>query len=284
MTADDFVEAHRDRFPVGVLCASIGHHRSTYYARRHRPQLQQPRRDAQLARDIAAVRRGHNRARGRRTVREALRRKGVAAGERRIGRVMRAEGWFGTPRSSRPKPAIPVPLMAHTDLVRRKFRASAPNRLWWGDVKQIATGAGPLYLASLQDAFSRYIVGFAFSQRNDNDLTAAALMRAVGHRRPSRGLVHHSDRGSSYMAWPYLAHLERMGSRQSVGRAGTPHDNACIESWHSTLQRELLAFHDFRTPTEAVVAVSGWIRHFNRRRFHSTLGLLTPLEFECLHA
>lgn len=86
------------------------------------------------------------------------------------------------------------------------------------------------------------------------------------------------------MAWVYQARLERIGSLQSVSRVGNPFDNACIESWHSTLQRELLAFHAFRTPAEAAEAVTSWIRHFNRRRFHSTLGLLTPLEYEAAHA
>lgn len=284
MTVDDFVDLHRDRYSVGLLCAAVGLPRSTYYARRQLPGGSRSRLDAELARQIEAVRQGHNRSRGRRTVREALRRQGVRVGERRVGRVMRAEGWYGTPRSSRPRTQLPVPVKSYSDLVHRQFHAEAPNRLWWADVKTISSSQGPVYLATLQDAFSRCIVGFAFSPRNDTQLTVAALSRAVQQRRPGRGLVHHSDRGSPYLAWTYQSQLERLGGRQSVSRVGNPYDNACIESWHSTLQRELLAFHRFETAADVVTTVSAWIRHFNQRRFHSTLGLLTPLEYETLRA
>jgi len=236
-----------------------------------------------LAKEIAKVRKGHNRSRGRRNVWEALRRKGQTAGERRIGRVMKVNGWYGTPRSSRTRPAMPVPI-THRDLVGRNFSATAPNHLWWGDVTEIPTWKGTLYLASLQDAFSRYIVGFAISPSNDTDLAAAALNTAVKRRRPHRGLIHHTDRGGPYMSWAYQNRLQDLGSRPSVGRKGTPHDNACIESFHSTLERELLAFEPFTNQADAIREVTGWIRHFNSRRFHSTLGRLSPAEYERRHA
>lgn len=196
---------------------------------------------------------------------------------------MKANGWYGTPRSSRPRPAMPVPI-THRDLVERNFSAAAPNHLWWGDVTEIPTRKGTLYLASLQDAFSRYIVGFALSTRNDTDLATAALNAAVKRRRPNRGLIHHTDRGGPYMSWTYQNRLADLGSQPSVGRKGTPHDNACIESFHSTLERELLAFEPFKTHADAIREVTGWIRHFNTRRFHSTLGRLCPAEFERHHA
>ena len=283
MTVDDFVDLHRDRFPVRLLCAAVGHRRSTYYARRSQPLRARGKRDAALAIDIASVRRGHNRSRGRRNVAEALRRKGKPAGVRRIGRVMQANGWYGAPRSCKPRPAISVPV-SYRDLVQRQFHAPAPNQLWWGDVTEIPTRRGTLYLASLQDAHSRYIVGFALSAHNDTDLAASALRAAVRSRRPSRGLIHHTDRGSPYLSWEYQAELQRNGALTSVSRKGNPHDNACIESFHSTLERELLAFNDFRSHAQAVAEVSSWIRHFNRRRFHSTLGRLSPAEFERHHA
>lgn len=280
MTVDDFVTESRGTASVKALCAAIGLKRSTYYARRKRPESARVARDELLAHQIAKVRKGHHHVRGRRNVKEALRRKKNGAGERRIGRVMRAKGWYGTPRSSRPKPPIPVPIVSPRDLVQRQFHASAPNQTWWGDVTEIPTGEGTVYLATLQDAFSRYIVGYAFSTRNDTDLAMAALRNAEKRRRPSRGIIHHTDQGSPYRSWTYQAELEQIGAEPSFSRVGKPGDNACIESWHSTLEREFLAFRDFSTCTQAIHETTGWIRHFNRWRFHSTLGRLTPAEFE----
>lgn len=284
MTADDFVDMHRQKFPVAVLCRAIGHRRSTYYARRgKRPGSVREERDRLLAREIAKVRTGHNRSRGRRNVHEALRRKGQIAGERRIGRVMRAEGWYGTPRSFR-RPPVPAHLLAPNDLVQRLFHASAPNQIWWTDVTEIPTAEGVFYLAVIQDAFSRCIVGYAMAPNNDTELALRALDRATRTRRPSRGLIHHSDRGSPYRSWTYQSRLSQIGALPSMGRPRAPQDNACIESWNSTLERELLAFNSFKTGAEAERSITGWIRHFNRWRFHSTLDRLTPTEFEAQHA
>lgn len=284
MTADDFVNMHREEFPVAVLCAAIGHRRSTYYARRgKRRGSVREERDRILARQIAKVRTGHNRSRGRRNVREALSRKGQRVSERRIGRVMRAEGWYGAPRSFR-RPPVPAQLLAPSDLVQRQFRASAPNRVWWTDVTEIPTARGVLYLAAIQDAFSRCIVGYALARNNDTELVLRALNRAARTRRPPRGLIHHSDQGSPYRSWTYQSRLAQLGAVPSMGRVHSPHDNACMESWNSTLERELLAINSFKTGTDAESAVASWIRHFNRQRFHSTLGRLTPAEFEAHHA
>lgn len=283
MTADDFVDMHRKRLPVKALCEAIGLRRSTYYAHRKKPGSARMRRDADLAREIALVRRGYSKNIGRRNVAYALRRKGKPAAEKRIGRVMKANGWYGVPYSRRSRPALPVPI-SHRDLVQRQFSANEPNRLWWGDTKEFWTGEGKLYLASLQDAYSRYIVGFALSATNDTELTKAALSRAVSSRRPGRGLIHHTDRGGTYTAWGYQTQLENIGALPSVSRPGVPHDNACIESFHSTLQREFLAFNRFATRQQGISQVSAWIRNYNLKRFHSTLGYLSPAEHESHNA
>lgn len=283
MTVDDFVDMNRKRLSVTALCEAISLRRSTYYARRKKPGSARAKRDTDLAGEIALVRRGYSKNIGRRNVAHALRRKGKPAGEKRIGRVMKANGWYGVPHSRRSRPALPVPI-SHRDLVQRKFSAEAPNLLWWGDTKEFWTGEGKLYLASLQDAYSRYIVGFALSATNDSELTKAALARAVRSRRPQRGLIHHTDRGGPYTSWSYQTQVERIGARPSVSRPGVPHDNACIESFHSTLQREFLAFNRFATRSQATSQISGWIRNYNLKRFHSTLGYLSPAEHESHNA
>lgn len=283
MTIDDFVELHHEKLPVSVLCAAIGHRRSTYYARRNKPDSCRVKRDEALARHIAKSRLGKNHVRGRRNVKEALRRKGIAASEGRIGRVMKSKGWYGVPRSSRPRPALPLNVEMK-DLVQRRFSETAPNRTWWGDVTEIPTRQGILYLASLEDAFSRFIVGFSLSLRNDTDLVRTTLSQATKKRRPARGLIHHTDRGSPYLSWSYQREVAHAGMRPSVGQRKTSADNAAIESFHSTLERELLAFSDFQTFRQATTEVTAWIHHYNRRRYHSSLGRVSPAEFERRHA
>ena len=279
MTVDDFVDQHRDRFSVQVLCRAARYSTSTYYARRRRQGSGRTDQDAALVAQIAKERRGKRRVYGRRRVRAGLRRRGLQVNHKRIARVMRSQGWYGIPVRRKPRSAEPV-LAIHRNLVQRRFHAGSPNRLWMGDVKEIATGEGPIHLAAYEDAFSRYVVGHAFSITNDTQLAAEALRKAVTSRRPQRGLIHHTDQGSPYLSWSHQGELERIGALPSCSAPGTPLDNACIESFFSTLQRELLDDVTFSSRRQAIAEVTNWIRFYNRDRFHSTLGYLSPAEYE----
>ena len=145
---------------------------------------------------------------------------------------------------------------------------------------EFITGEGKLYLADILDAFSAQLVGFAFGSTPTAELAAAALERARRWRRPGRGLLHHTDQGSAYVAWRYQEHLETMGAQSSWSAPGTPADNARVESFHSLFKREFLRGRVFPTRVEAIFEASRWLRFYQRHRYHSSLNNLSPAEFE----
>jgi transposase InsO family protein len=184
--------------------------------------------------------------------------------------------------------ATPAP-----DLVNRNFKADAPNRLWVADLSRIPTGEGPLWLASVRDAFSRRIVGWKTSDRADTDLVLGALEYAVwGRGLDRRGdadpaqprLIHHSDRGAQYTAIRFTQRLDDAGIAASTGSVGDSFDNALAESFFSTLKVELVYRTSFRTREEADLAlfryVDGW---YNPHRIQKALGWQSPEEYEAAH-
>ncbi|GLW22936.1 IS3 family transposase [Microbispora triticiradicis] len=168
------------------------------------------------------------------------------------------------------------------DLVRRQFTAVAPDVLWCGDVTEIPTGEGKLYLATVEDLFSRRMLGFAMSAHHDAALTIAALQMAAATRGGGvDGVIFHSDRGSEYTAARFAAACRHWGVVQSMGRVGCALDNAAAESFNSTLKVELVHRHRFATRAEGRVKVATWIADFyNTRRRHSAAGGLAPIEYE----
>ncbi len=171
--------------------------------------------------------------------------------------------------------ARPVP-----DLVQRDFTAAAPNQLWVADITYVPTWAGFLFLAVVLDAFSRRIVGWAMATHLKTDLVLAALEMARVQRRPV-GVIHHSDHGSQYTSLAFGARCETLGGRPSRGTVGDCYDNALCESFFATLECELLDRRTSPSHAEARTAIfrfiEGW---YNPHRRHSTLGYLSPINFE----
>jgi transposase InsO family protein len=163
------------------------------------------------------------------------------------------------------------------DRVRRRFQAERPNQCWVGDVTFISTRQGWLYLAVLLDLCSRKVVGWAMSDRNDEPLVSAALRMAITHRQPPAGLIHHTDRGVLYSSGNYRRLMAAHGLLASMSRHGDCYDNACAESFFSTLKNELIHGEAFATRDAARVAIVTYIEGFyNRQRLHQTLGYRTP--------
>ncbi|MCK2214775.1 IS3 family transposase [Actinomadura sp. ATCC 31491] len=171
---------------------------------------------------------------------------------------------------------------AAPDLVRRRFDAVAPDVLWCGDVTQIDTDEGKLYLATVEDLFSRRLLGYALSEHHDAALTCASLQMAVATRGGDvDGVIFHSDRGSEYTAARYQELCQRLGVVQSMGRVGCALDNAAAEAFNSTLKVEYVHRHRFRTRTEARLKIATWIADFyNTIRRHSANDDLPPITFE----
>ena len=211
---------------------------------------------------------------------------GVRIGRKRVERLMRAAGLHGmhrrrlrgcTRRNPHAEPA--------EDLVQRNFTVDAPNRLWCADVTQHRTGQGWLYLAVVLDAFSRRVVGWAMADHLRAELVVAALQMALWKRRPTPGAIHHADHGAQYTSWAFGQRLREAGLLGSMGSVGDALDNSIIESFFATLQTELLDRSSWATRTDLGQAIFTFIEGFyNPRRRHSTLGYLSPADYEATAA
>jgi putative transposase len=168
------------------------------------------------------------------------------------------------------------------DLLGRNFTAPAPDVKWCGDLTEIPTGDGKLYLAAVEDLFSRRLLGFALSDRHDADLAVASIRMAAAVRGGTvSGVIFHTDQGSEYSSTLFGAACRSLGVTQSMGRVGSALDNAAAESFFSTLEHELLSRRQFHSRDEARHVVAGWIdRFYNRIRRHSTLGMRSPIDYE----
>jgi putative transposase len=172
------------------------------------------------------------------------------------------------------------------DLVRRKFTAIAPNLLWCGDLTEVDTDEGKLYLATVLDLFSRRMLGYAMSEYHDAALAVAALRMAAASRGGNvDGVIFHSDRGSEYTAEAFESACRKLGVLQSMGRVGSALDNAAAEAFNSTIKVEYIHRHRFRTRAEARLKIATWIVDFyNVRRRHSACDGLSPIEYERIMA
>ena len=167
------------------------------------------------------------------------------------------------------------------NLLSRHFTTNAPNKAWVTDVTYIATGEGWLYLAAMLDLFSRRVVGYAMSAQNDRLLALDALGHALRARRPRRGLLHHSDRGSPYASEDYRDVLRNRGIVASMSRTGDCWDNAVAESFFATLKTELTDAMNYPTRAAAIASITDYLETFyNDARRHSHLGYVSPVEFE----
>ena len=276
---------HAREFEVKIMCHVLGVSESGYYAWRQR--LPNARAEANVAL-LAHIRRVHQDSRqtyGSPRIRAALRAQGVTCNRKRVARLMRFDHLCGCDRRKR-RPTTtqshhPYPVAAN--LLQQDFTAEAPNRKWLGDISYIDTLEGVLYLASLEDVFSRKIVGWAMAERMEGELVEGALRMALNRRQPATGLLHHSDRGSQYASANYRALLADHDISVSMSGVGNCYDNAMKESFFATLKTEC-ATRPFATRTAARSAIFEYIEVFyNRQRLHSALGYRSPEQFERLH-
>ena len=276
----------RDAFPVALMCRVLGVSRAGYYAWRRRgpsPRAQADQALRGMIRTIHAESRGTY---GSPRIQHTLRAEhAVGCGRKRIARLMQDEGLAGVrrPRYRRTTAASAVVPFAPNHLARC-FQRPALDRVWVGDITACWTDAGWLYLAAVLDLGSRRVVGWATSARADQMLTRTALSRALAIRQPPPGLLHHTDRGAPYTGADYQALLLQHELVASMSRAGDCWDNAVAESFFATLKTELVARSHWRTRALATAAlghyIDGW---YNPRRRHSTLGYVSPADYERQH-
>jgi putative transposase len=261
----------------------LGVSRAGYYEWRGRAASARDIADAHLIETITAV---HTLSRGTygapRVHAELRLGLGIRCGRKRVARLMRSVALHGVchrrKRSTRPMPA------PHEDLVRRRFVADAPDRLWCTDITEHPTGDGKLYVAAVLDVFTRAIVGWSIADHMRSELVVDALEMARWRRRPAPGAIVHSDRGARYTSWIFGHRLRTAGLLGSMGRVASSVDNTMMESFWSSMQRELLDRQRWANRAELASAIFEWIEGFyNPRRRHSGIGYLSPAQFEALH-
>ena len=259
--------------------------RSGYYAWVHRAPSPRAQANAAL---VVAIRQIHAQSReayGAVKTGHALRERGLVCGKHRVARLRRL---YGIEARRRRRFKITTHSKHTTWIAPNRlngaFHTARPNRVWVGDITFIATQSGWLYLAVLLDLYSRKVVGWSMSNANDTGLVVAALEMALACRQPRPGLIHHTDRGSTYAADTYRRRLTSHQVLSSMSRKGNCYDNAVAESFFSTLKHELLAGQRAPASDQARSAVFEYIEGFyNRQRLHATLGYRTPEEFERRH-
>ena len=218
---------------------------------------------------------------GYRRVTEELRRRGTVANHKRVARIMREEAltprrirkFLVTTDSDHAEPIFPN--------LARDFVPIGPDQLWVADITYIRLRSEFVFLAVILDAWSRRVVGYDVSRHLATKLTLAALNAAVSSRRPSSGLIHHSDRGSQYAAKQYRDCLKKLDIQGSMSRKGNPYDNAQAESFMKTLKHEEVYAYEYETMRDVIERLPHFIDQiYNRRRLHSALGYKTPEEYE----
>jgi putative transposase len=276
------IDAKQAQHPVCLLCSVLGVSRAGYYAWKDRPACARRRRDDELLGEIRAIHDESKGTYGWPRIHAELRHRGVHVSRKRVARLMRQAGLSGMVRRRKGRTTVSVPGIATApDLVRRDFAPTEPNRLWVADLTEIATWEGKLYLAVVVDCFSRRCVGWAMADHMRAELVVDALEMALWQRRPDVGLVHHSDRGGQYVSLIFGQTARAAGIDISMGAKGCALDNAVCESFFATLKKELTRRRAWPTRRELESAVFAWIEGwYNRRRLHSTLGYLTPADYE----
>ncbi len=278
----EFIRAEKARYPVTLLCRCVNTTRSGFYAWLRRGS----KREQEDRRLLVAIRESfqeNRRVYGSPRIYEELKARGIRCSRTRVERLMR-EAEITPPRRRRFRKTTDSDhtLPVAENLLNRDFTSSAPNQCWATDITYVWTLEGWLYLAVVLDLYSRRIVGWAMDKRLEaENLTLRALHMALFGRDPDAGLLHHSDRGSQYACKGYQELLDLRGITCSMSRRGNCWDNAVVESFFSTLKLELVYLCVFRTRAEARAAIFEYVEAFyNRKRRHSYLGYLSPIDFE----
>jgi len=281
-----FIAAQDGGYDKKLLCRMLKVSRSGYYAWQRHPESARAKENERLLMRIREVHAKSRSTYGSPRVWRQLRRDGETCGRGRVARLMREAG-IAARQKRRFKvttdSAHNLPVAAN--LVDRRFNVGVPNRIWASDITYIPTSEGWLYLSAVMDLYSRQIVGWAMKETLGSAIAVDALKMAHERRRPEGEVIHHSDRGCQYASDEYRRLLEHYGMHASMSGTGNCFDNAVVESFFATLKTELVHQKRYSSRDEAISDIFEYIEVFyNRQRLHSSLGYMTPVQFEAAAA
>jgi transposase InsO family protein len=268
----------RLKYPVPLMSRMLGVSASGYYAWQDRPLSRHDQEEMRLEVEIKAAHKRTRQLCGPERLQQDLAEHGVKVGICRIKRIrnrlgIRCKQKRKFKATTYSKHGLPVA----ENILNQQFHVTAPNKVWVSDITYIPTDEGWLYLAGHKDLFTHEIVGYALGERMTRSLVSESLFRAIEAKRPDKGLMHHSDRGSQYCAYEYRQLLERFGMTTSMSGKGNCYDNAPMESFWGILKQELIYQSHFKTRQEARQAIIEYIEvYYNRQRLQFNLGLLSP--------
>jgi putative transposase len=277
----EFIKGHRDRYRLQSMCNVLKVSRSGYYAWKKRSPSNRERENMELLKRIQEIYKKRRRIYGSPRIRHELNEEGIGCGKNRVARIMKENGirayirkrFRGRVESRPNEPGSPNLLI----------NGKQTDRVWASDITYVYTREGWLYVSAVMDVRTRKIVGLSMKNRLTQELTTDALVQALKQVRPGKGLIHHSDRGKQYGSYAYKALLKQYGLQSSMSRSGNCYDNAHIESFWSTLKKELVYGEKYRTRRDARLSIFEYIEVFyNRIRRHSALGYRSPEQFEML--
>jgi len=267
------------------MCSVLGVSKSGYFKWIKRPKSEQQKKHEKLSQEILKTHLEFKQRYGSVKITKTLNKRGVEVSERTVSRIMTENNWKSCTvkkykATTNSKHQHPV----SDNILDRQFKVSKPNQSWVADITYIPTNEGWLYLASVMDLYSRKIVGWSMDKTMTKELVLDALKMAYKRQNPEQGVLHHSDRGVQYASIEYQKLLKQYQMTGSMSRKGNCYDNACIESFHGILKRELIYQTRYKTRHEARKSLFEYIEFFyNSKRIHSTLGYHTPNEYEKMY-
>lgn len=274
------IEHHE--YSIQKMCRFLKVSRSGYYAWCKRVESLRKKKDRHLKERIRVIHEQNKKRYGSPRIHAELRAQGIRCSRKRVERLMREMGLRARYKrqfkvTTNSKHDYPVA----KNILNRRFQVGAPNKVWVTDITYIRTYEGWLYLAAVMDLYSRKIVGWAMSERMTTEFAISALKMAIRNRRPSKGLLHHSDRGSQYASHPYQKVLKKNRIKCSMSRKGNCWDNAPMESFFSTIKTECIDDGIYLSRAQAKREIFEYIEiDYNRKRLHSVIGYMTPESFE----
>jgi putative transposase len=287
VTVFGLIAARKTEHSVKTMCRVLGVSRSGFHAWQRRRPSRRALEDERLIERIREIHAENRRVYGSPRVHaELVLGDGERIARKRVERLMREAGLSGLIARRRGRTTIRVPgVRVCEDLVDRAFAAEAPNRIWVADITYLRTWQGWLYLVAVQDLYSRRIVGWSMADHMRTELVTDALQMALAQRQPDPGLIWHSDQGSQFVSLAFGQQARAAGIAQSMGSRGDCDDNSVAESFFATLKKELVDRRSWPEKAELRTEIFDFIEIFyNRRRRHSTLGMLSPVDYETTQA